>query len=141
MMVGYTHNPMTLWRIWDPNFRVIRAQLEDIFDEKRNAYVSCTTDGIDIFGLPEDAEYIEVLHTADGLLRVQDTRDGDGLLRAQNTAIGTGGDDFSTAVPRLSVERVNATEVVIPATLMMLQMSIAFCPKTTLVEVSLHVHV
>jgi len=91
-MVGYTHNSMTLWRIWDPNFQVVQAQLEDIFDEMRNAYVICTTDGIDIVGLPEDAEYIQELHTGDGLLRVQDTSDGDGLLLAQSTAIGTGGD-------------------------------------------------
>jgi hypothetical protein len=63
MMVGYTHDSSTLWRIWDPNFQVVQAQSEVIFDEEWNAYVSCTTDGIDIFGLPEDAEYIEELHT------------------------------------------------------------------------------
>jgi len=68
MMVGYTHDSTTLWRIWDPNFQVVRAQSEVIFDEERNAYVSSTTDGIDIFGLPENAEYIEELHTGDGLL-------------------------------------------------------------------------
>jgi hypothetical protein len=73
-MVGYTHDSTTLWRIWDPNFQVVRAQSEVIFDEERNAYVSCTTDGIDIFGLAEDAEYIEELHTGDGLLRMQGTR-------------------------------------------------------------------
>jgi len=66
--------------------------LEVIFDAERKAYVSCTTDGIDIFGLPEHAEYIEELHSGDGLLHVQDTRDGDGLLSAQNTAMGIGGD-------------------------------------------------
>jgi hypothetical protein len=60
---GYTHDSTTLWRIWDPNFQVVQAQSEVIFDEEWNAYVSCTTDGIDIFGLPEDAEYIEELHT------------------------------------------------------------------------------
>jgi len=49
MMVGYTHDSPTLWRIWDPNFQVVRAQSEVIFDQERNAYVSCTTDGIDIF--------------------------------------------------------------------------------------------
>jgi len=56
MIVGYTHDSTTLWRIWDPNIQVVRAQSEVIFDEERNAYVSCTTDGIDIFGLPENAE-------------------------------------------------------------------------------------
>jgi len=45
--------------------------------------------------------------------------------------------DFSMAVPRISVERMKATEVVITATVMMSQMSIAICPMTILVEVSL----
>jgi hypothetical protein len=48
--------------------------------------------------------------------------------------------DFSMPVPRISVERVKATEVVITATLMMSQMFIAICPTTIhFVEVSLHV--
>jgi len=49
--------------------------------------------------------------------------------------------DFSMAVPRISVERVEATAVVIMATLMMSHMCIAICPMTILVEVSLHVQV
>jgi hypothetical protein len=50
--------------------------------------------------------------------------------------------DFSMAVPRISVERVKATEVVIMATLMMSQRSIAISPTTRhFVEVSLHVQV
>jgi len=87
-MVGYTHESTTLWRIWDPDFHVVRTQSEVIFDKEQNAYVSCTTAGIDIFGLPENAEYIEELHT------------GDGLLRAQNTAIGTGGDGLLHGRPK-----------------------------------------
>jgi len=79
---------------------VVRAQSEVIFDEERNAYASCTTDGIDIFGLAEDAEYIEELHTGDGLLRMQGTGNGDGLLRAQNTAIGMGGDGLLHGRPK-----------------------------------------
>jgi len=48
--------------------------------------------------------------------------------------------DFSMAVQRISVERVKATAVVIMATLMMSQMSIAICPMIIhFVEVSLHV--
>ena len=71
---------------------MVRAQSEVIFDEERNACVSCTTDGIDIFGLPEDAEYIEELHTGDGLLRAQNIgTDGDGLLHGRPKDIsGTG---------------------------------------------------
>jgi hypothetical protein len=49
--------------------------------------------------------------------------------------------DFSMTVPRISVERVKATAVVITATLMMSQMSIGICPMTILIEVSLHVQV
>jgi hypothetical protein len=49
--------------------------------------------------------------------------------------------DFSMPVPRISVERVKATEVVITATLKMSQMCIAICPMTILIEVSLHVQV
>jgi len=49
--------------------------------------------------------------------------------------------DFSAAVPRISVERVKATEVVTTATLMMSQMTIAICPMTILIKVSLHVQV
>jgi len=73
---------------------VDQAQSEVIFDEERNVYVSCTRDGIDIFGLPHSAEYIEELHTADGLLRAQDTTSGmggDGLLQCRPKDIsGTG---------------------------------------------------
>jgi hypothetical protein len=48
--------------------------------------------------------------------------------------------DFSMPVPRISVEWVKATTVVIMATLMGSQMSIAIWPTTIhFVEVSLHV--
>jgi hypothetical protein len=50
--------------------------------------------------------------------------------------------DFAMPVPRISVDRVEATEVVIMATLTMSQMSIAICPTPIhFVEVSLHVQV
>jgi hypothetical protein len=49
--------------------------------------------------------------------------------------------DFSMAVPRISLERVKATEVVIMATLMMSQMCVAICPMTILIGVSLHLQV
>jgi hypothetical protein len=38
--------------------------------------------------------------------------------------------DISRAVPRISVERVKATTVVLTATLTISQMPIAICPKT-----------
>jgi len=36
MMVGYTHDPKTLWRIWDPEFHKVKAQSEVLFDKERN---------------------------------------------------------------------------------------------------------
>ena len=59
MMEGYTQDSTILFMIWDSNFQVFQAQTEVIFDEERNAYISCTTDRIDILGLREYAEYIE----------------------------------------------------------------------------------
>jgi len=70
MMVGYVHNSTTLWRIWDPAFRVVRSQSDVIFDEERNAHTSCLhRDQTDIFELPEEMEYVEEIETGrDGLL-------------------------------------------------------------------------
>ena len=118
---------------------MVQAQSEVIIDEERNAYVSCTTDAIDIFGLPVDAEYIEELHTGDGLLRMQDTRDGDGLLQAPNTAIGIGGDRLHHGRPKDISGTGEGHRGDDHGHLMMSQMSI--CPATILVEVSLHAQV
>jgi hypothetical protein len=41
MMVGYTHDSKTLWRIWDPEFQRVKTQLEVVFDEERNSHMSC----------------------------------------------------------------------------------------------------
>jgi len=87
-LVGYTHNSTTFWRIWNPHFAVVQVQSEVVIDEEGTACISCATDGIDIFTLPEDAEYIKKLHT------------GDGLLRSQNAAIGTGGDGLLHGRPK-----------------------------------------
>jgi hypothetical protein len=77
MMVGYTHNSTTVWRIWDPEFKAVKAQSEVIFDEDRNAHVSCLQGNEnDIFELPQETEYIEEIDNGDGLLRVQN--DGSG---------------------------------------------------------------
>jgi len=71
MMVGYTHNSKSLWRIWDPEFQRVKTQSEVIFDEERNAHMSCQhgSNGIDMFGLPEDDEYVEGTDTRDEPLR------------------------------------------------------------------------
>jgi len=85
MMVGYTHDSKTLWRIWDPEFQKVKAQSEVVFDEERNAHMSCQhgSNEIDIFGLPEDEEYVDEIDTGDEPLRGQDT--GDKPLRGQDS--------------------------------------------------------
>jgi hypothetical protein len=72
MMVGYVHDSTTTWRIWDPEFKTTRTQSDVIFDEERNAYISCPqslkrkhgleeTTEIDIFDLPQEETHIEIL--------------------------------------------------------------------------------
>jgi hypothetical protein len=75
MMVGYTHDSKTLWRIWDPKFQMVKAQSEVVFDEETNAHMSCqhVSNEINIFGLPEDEEYVEEIDTGDEPLRGQDS--------------------------------------------------------------------
>jgi hypothetical protein len=78
MMAGYTHDSKTLWRIWDPEFEKVKAQSEVIFDEVRNAHMSCLHErnetDTDILGLSEDKEYIEETDTRDVPLRGQDSQ-------------------------------------------------------------------
>jgi hypothetical protein len=71
MMVGYTHYSKTLWRIWDPEFQKVKAQSEVIFDEERNAHMLCQhgSNENDMFGLPEDEEYVNEKDTGDEPLR------------------------------------------------------------------------
>jgi hypothetical protein len=71
MMVGYTHDSKKLWRIWDPEFQRVKAQSEVVFDEERNAHMSCQhgSNEIDIFGLPDDEEYDEETDAGDEPLR------------------------------------------------------------------------
>jgi len=65
MMVGYTHDSKTLWRIWDPKFRKVKAQSEVVFDEERNAHMLCQhgSNEINMFGLSEDEEYVDETDT------------------------------------------------------------------------------
>jgi len=71
MIVGYTHDSKTLWRLWDPEFQRVKTQSEVVFDEERNAHMSCQHESneIDIFELPEDEEYVEESDTGDEPLR------------------------------------------------------------------------
>ena len=41
MMVGYVHDPTTNWQIWNPQFKKASTQSDVIFDEERNAYITC----------------------------------------------------------------------------------------------------
>ena len=98
-MVGYSHYSMTVMKIWDQNFRVVWAQSEVIIDEERNRYGLFTTGGIDIFRLPEEAEFDEELYTGDGLLRAEKTaigKFGDGLLHGRRKDISGMGDGHSS---------------------------------------------
>ena len=76
MMVGYTHDSKTLWRIWDPEFQKVKAQLEVVFDEERNGHMLCQhgSNEIDIFGLPEDEKYVNETDTGGEPLRGQDSQ-------------------------------------------------------------------
>jgi len=84
-MVGYTLNSKTLSSIWDPKFQNLNAQSEVIFDKDRNALKLCQhgINVIDIFGLPEDEEYVKETDTGDEPLQAQDT--GDDPLRGQGS--------------------------------------------------------
>ena len=71
MIAGYPHDSKTLWWLWDPKFRRVKAQSEVVFNEGRNAHMSCQHESneIDIFELPEDEEYVEESDTGDEPLR------------------------------------------------------------------------
>jgi len=77
-MVRYTHDSKMLWRIWDPKFQNVKAQSEVVFEEERNAHMSCLHESNEIdthmFGLREDKEYIEETDTGDEPLRRQDSQ-------------------------------------------------------------------
>ena len=66
-MVGYTHHSKTWWRLWDPECQTVKTQSEVIFDEERNAHLLCQhgSNEIDMFGLPEDEEYVKETDTGD----------------------------------------------------------------------------
>jgi len=67
MIVGYTHDSKTLWRIWDPEFQKVNAQSEVVFDKERNAHMLCQhgSNEIDIFRSPDDEKYVDRIDTGD----------------------------------------------------------------------------
>jgi hypothetical protein len=64
-MVDYTHNWKTFSRIWDPKCKNVKAEAEVVFDEERYAHMLCQNgpNDIDIFVLPDDEKYVEVIDT------------------------------------------------------------------------------
>jgi hypothetical protein len=75
LMVSYIHNSETLCMIWNPEFEMVKAHAGVVFDEERNAHMSCPHESnqIDIFGLPED-KYLAEKDTGDEPLRGQDSQ-------------------------------------------------------------------
>jgi hypothetical protein len=64
VLVGYVHDLTRLWRICDPSFRVVRSQLDVIFDEERNAHLSFLHgDKTNIFDLPDETEHVKEIYT------------------------------------------------------------------------------
>jgi len=67
-----------LWRIWDPKSQKVKAQSAVIFDEERNAHMSCLHESneidTNIFGLSDNEEYMEETDTGDEPLQRQDSQ-------------------------------------------------------------------
>jgi len=65
-MLNYGQD-LKMWRIWDPEFERVKAQIEVVFDEERNANMSCQhgSNAVDMFGLPEDEECVKETDTGD----------------------------------------------------------------------------
>ena len=63
-MVGYVHDSTTTWKVWNPEFNAVRTQSDVIFDEERNAHISCPEpEEADPLGLPQEEVHVEVLDT------------------------------------------------------------------------------
>ena len=65
-MVGYVHDSTTTWKAWDREFSTVRTQPDVVFDEERNAHVSCPespSQEADPLGLPPEEVHVEVLDT------------------------------------------------------------------------------
>jgi hypothetical protein len=71
MIIDYTHDSKSLWRIWDPEFQRVNTESEVVLDEERNAHMLCQhgSNEIDMFGILEDEEYVEETDTGDEPLR------------------------------------------------------------------------
>ena len=66
MMVSYIHDSTTTWKVWDPEFNVIRIQSDVVFDsdEEQSAHISCPEpQEADPLGLPQEEVHVEVLDT------------------------------------------------------------------------------
>jgi hypothetical protein len=141
MLAGYTHDSTALWRIWDPHFHVVQAQLEGIFDKS----------GMHTFHAPQmeliflDCQkmysklrnfILQMNFAACKTLEVEMDISEHRTRQLKWVEIG-----FSIPIARIAVEQAMATGVVMMARLMMTEMSIGICLMTIPIEVSLHVKV
>jgi len=76
MLVGYPHDSKTLWRIWVAESQKMIAQSAVLFDKERHEVMSCQrgSNEIDIYGVPENEEYVEESDTRDEPLQGQDSQ-------------------------------------------------------------------
>jgi hypothetical protein len=101
MIVGYTNNSTTIWRLRDFKLKAVKAESKVIFDEDCNAHVSCLQGNEnDIFELPQETEYVEELDNGDGFLhgRIADNTSGTGEGRGSGAHGRT--DEISDALQR-----------------------------------------
>jgi hypothetical protein len=113
MMVGYIYDSTTLWRIWDPAFRVVRSQ-SDVISTRR--------------GMTMHHVYPDTKQTS---LNYQRRRNRSRKFKRVEI-------DFAITTQE-PVEQVKATEVVIMTERTMIQTT--FCPTLTIVKVPLQVQV
>jgi hypothetical protein len=76
MMVGYTNDSKTMWRIWDPEFQKVNAQSVVVFHGERNTHMSCqhVLNEIHMVGITEDQEYVDKTDTGGEPHRGQDSQ-------------------------------------------------------------------
>ena len=65
------HDSTTTWRIWDPEFKKVNSQSDDMFDDERNAYIACPPpptnekSATDTLGLQREEIHVEELERID----------------------------------------------------------------------------
>jgi len=91
-MLGYVHNTIRIWRIWDPEQRKVVNCSDVEFDENQTAHISCIDNENDALGLPGQ----EPIYTEEQVLETGQT----GQVAPEVVAPGQSG---QVAEPRLQV--------------------------------------